>query len=117
MTLSKKTLVNSALALAIGAVMTGCATPVPSTGPAVFQNQVQVAESIERLELYTRPNGLELSARDLDAVDPDQVDPGFERRSIGQRVGGRQNQPSRQHVVTSPVGSSLICAGSDRYSS
>lgn len=81
MTLSKKTLVNSALALAIGAVMTGCATPVPSTGPAVFQNQVQVAESIERLELYTRPNGLELSARDQVAVS--QFLQGYGRQGSG----------------------------------
>jgi len=33
-----------------------------------MRNPIQVAESIERLELYTRPNGLELSARDELAV-------------------------------------------------
>ena len=54
----------------IGAVtvLTGCATPTASTGPSIFNNKIQVAESIERLELYTRPNGLELSARDQVAV-------------------------------------------------
>lgn len=49
--------------------MTACMTPSPSTGPIVFGNKIQVAESIERLELYTRPNGLELSARDQVAVN------------------------------------------------
>jgi pilus assembly protein CpaD len=33
-----------------------------------MRNSVNVAESIERLELYTRPNGMELSARDKLAV-------------------------------------------------
>jgi len=33
-----------------------------------LRNPIKVAESIERLELYTRPNGLELSARDKLAV-------------------------------------------------
>lgn len=49
-------------------IVTGCQTPTPSVGPTVFKNKIQVAESIERLELYTRPNGLELSARDEVAV-------------------------------------------------
>jgi len=48
--------------------VTACSTPMASTGPSVFNNKIQVAESIERLELYTRPNGLELSARDQVAV-------------------------------------------------
>lgn len=48
--------------------MTGCATPSPSLPPTHLNHPVQVAESIERLELYTRPSGLELSARDKLAV-------------------------------------------------
>lgn len=48
--------------------LTACSTPTASTGPVVYNNKIQVAESIERLELYTRPNGLELSARDQVAV-------------------------------------------------
>lgn len=50
------------------AILTACSTPSLSSGPSVFSNKIQVAESIERLELYTRPNGLELSARDQVAV-------------------------------------------------
>lgn len=49
-------------------IITGCQTPSPSYGPTSFHNKIQVAESIERLELYTRPSGLELSARDHVAV-------------------------------------------------
>lgn len=64
---SKRTLAATA-ALAVIAALTACATPTASTGPSVFENRIQVAESIERLELYTRPNGLELSARDQVAV-------------------------------------------------
>lgn len=36
--------------------------------PTHRQNPVKVAESVERLELYARPNGLELSQRDEQAV-------------------------------------------------
>lgn len=50
-------------------VLTACATSQPTNfNPSSAVYPVQVAESIERLELYTRPNGLELSARDTDAV-------------------------------------------------
>lgn len=56
------------IALVTG-LLSACSTPTPSTGPTIFKNKVQVAESIERLELYTRPNGLELSARDETAVN------------------------------------------------
>jgi len=77
----RKTLTHTALTIAIGAVVTGCATPVASTGPSIYNNKVQVAESIERLELYTRPNGLELSARDQVAVS--QFLQGYGRRGNG----------------------------------
>jgi len=56
------------LVTCIASTLAACATPTASTGPSVFNNKIQVAESIERLELYTRPNGLELSARDQVAV-------------------------------------------------
>ena len=49
-------------------VFAGCQTPTPTNGPTVFNNKIQIAESVERLELYTRPTGLELSARDQVAV-------------------------------------------------
>lgn len=61
-TLIRTTVMLSALGLA------ACATPAPTLKPTHIRNAVQVAESIERLELYTRPNGLELSARDTLAV-------------------------------------------------
>jgi len=48
--------------------LSACAVPSKSFAPLQTRNAVQVAESIERLELYTRPNGLELSARDKLAV-------------------------------------------------
>jgi len=51
------------------AALTACSTPTATKGPSIFSNKMQVAESIERLELYTRPNGLELSARDQVAVN------------------------------------------------
>ena len=53
---------------ALAVLLSGCATPTPSLPPAHLNHPVQVAESIERLELYSRPNGLELSARDKLAV-------------------------------------------------
>ncbi len=53
----------------VAALTTACSTtslvgdmPMATTFP------IEVAESIERLELYTRVNGLDLSARDQDAV-------------------------------------------------
>jgi len=54
--------------VAIAASLTACTTYEPSYLPSPLRNQIQVAESIERLELYTRPDGLALSARDRDAV-------------------------------------------------
>jgi len=45
-----------------------CSAPQPSYGPTVMRNKIKVAESVERLELYARPNGMELSARDKFAV-------------------------------------------------
>jgi len=63
-----KTLVKAAMFASATVILSACTTPSASTGPSVFENKIQVAESIERLELYTRPNGLELSARDQVAV-------------------------------------------------
>lgn len=48
--------------------ITACAAPSHTLKPSHLRNAVQVTESIERLELYTRPNGMELSARDKLAV-------------------------------------------------
>lgn len=49
-------------------ILSACSTPTASLPPTDLRNPIQVAESIERLELYTRPNGLELSGRDKLAV-------------------------------------------------
>ena len=62
-----KTLIKSALLVSVLG-LSACATPSPTLKPTHIRNAVQVAESVERLELYTRPNGLELSARDSLAV-------------------------------------------------
>jgi len=48
--------------------LSACAAPARTLKPTDLRNTIKVAESIERLELYTRPNGLELSARDKLAV-------------------------------------------------
>ena len=64
----KNMLKLSLLSLTSAVILTGCMTPQPSYLPTPERNKIKVAETIERLELYTRPNGLELSARDQFAV-------------------------------------------------
>ena len=49
-------------------VLGGCTTYYPSEVPTTLRNKITVAETVERLELYTQPSGLDLSARDQDAV-------------------------------------------------
>jgi len=63
-----KNSILTACVLISGLALTACATPNETFGPVQLRNTINVAESIERLELYTRPNGLELSARDELAV-------------------------------------------------
>lgn len=48
--------------------LVACSTPTPSHGPITGWNQIEIAETVERLELYSRPNGIVLSARDEMAV-------------------------------------------------
>lgn len=50
------------------AVLSACAVPQKSLEPMNLRHPIQIAESIERLELYSRPDGMALSARDQDAV-------------------------------------------------
>lgn len=69
MKIRNRTLINILFGSLTAVTLAACSTPSASTGPSVFNNKIQVAESIERLELYTRPNGLELSARDQAAVN------------------------------------------------
>lgn len=68
MTASKN--IRSLLMASLGvAALSACAAPsVPTYGPTTLRNQIKVVESTEKLELYTRPEGLELSARDQYAV-------------------------------------------------
>jgi len=63
----KKTTLTACILTAILG-LSACAAPSMSFQPTSLRNPIKVAESIERLELYTRPNGLELSARDKLAV-------------------------------------------------
>ena len=63
-----KNSILTACVLFAGLGLTACATPTETFPPTHLRNPINVAESIERLELYTRPNGLELSARDKLAV-------------------------------------------------
>lgn len=63
-----KTSILIACVLTAGLGLTACAVPSKTLAPTHLRNTVNVAESIERLELYTRPNGMELSARDKLAV-------------------------------------------------
>lgn len=53
--------------LAIG-LLTACGTPQYSKPPTTTINPIKVAESVERLELYFRPEGLSLSGKDQHAV-------------------------------------------------
>lgn len=48
--------------------MSACTTYYPSHEPTPLRNKITVAETVERLELYAQPSGLNLSARDEDAV-------------------------------------------------
>lgn len=56
--------------LIVGTALTiaACATPIQSERSLMMKNPIQIAESIERLELYSRPDGMSLSARDQQAV-------------------------------------------------
>lgn len=59
---------NLAFSGIMASLLAACASPQPSFGPTVLRNPIKVTESVERLELYTRADGLELSARDKFAV-------------------------------------------------
>ena len=62
---------RSSLAALGGVALLGlsaCTTYMPSYPPTTERAPIQISESIERLELYSRQDGLSLSARDRDAV-------------------------------------------------
>ncbi len=56
------------LSASLAALTSACSTPQSSRGPVTNWSNIQVAETVERLELYARPDGLSLSARDETAV-------------------------------------------------
>ena len=60
----KLPLLMSAIVLTLSA----CAVPQHAPRPYINNQAISISESIERLELYSRPNGMSLSSRDQDAV-------------------------------------------------
>lgn len=60
----KLPLLMSAVALTLSA----CAVPQAAPRPGINNETISISESIERLELYSRPNGMSLSSRDQHAV-------------------------------------------------
>lgn len=64
----RKPLLGVMMLSTAGMVLTACSTPQNSYPPVSVRNPIQVAETVERLELYARPEGMSLSARDEDAV-------------------------------------------------
>lgn len=64
----KQTLILSAFLMATPVLLAGCLQGGHLPEPTHRMNPVKVAESVERLELYARPDGLELSQRDEYAV-------------------------------------------------
>lgn len=65
---SLKTVCMFAAALTLPVVLTGCAKSM-QTLPTYNQiHKLTVAETVERMELYVRPQGLDLSARDRSAM-------------------------------------------------
>ncbi len=63
-----KNLKMSAGTLAVITTLGGCAASMPTMMPYEKQHMVTVAETVERMELYVRPEGLDLSARDRAAM-------------------------------------------------
>ncbi len=62
------TFLKTSLVIAGAAVLAACSTAQPQMPPVSNWGDIQIAESIERLELYARPDGIVLSARDEMAV-------------------------------------------------
>ncbi len=105
--MKKSNLVNAALKSAcISAVLLGlsaCAVSQTKVYPDSPRYPIEVAESIERLELYTRAGGLDLSARDTDAVA--LFLSGFQRHGSGQVL---VNVPSNARGAGAHQAESLI---------
>lgn len=49
-------------------ILGACAPSMSTVAPYTSQHPIQIAETVERLELYVRPEGLNLSARDRAAM-------------------------------------------------
>ena len=67
MTRTQKRLAALAAAISAPVLLAGCLQG-PELPPTALRNQVTVAESLERLELYPRQDGMSLSARDRSAM-------------------------------------------------
>ena len=69
-TAAKTSAARTALGVAMAAplVLLGGCLQGPDLPPAAFRNPVTVADSLERLELYPRRDGMDLSARDRSAM-------------------------------------------------
>lgn len=93
----KSTYLQSGAALISLALIAGCSTPTPSSSPVSNWSNIQIAESIERLELYARPDGMVLSARDETAVA--QFLQAYGRHGDGPLYVNVPNQPAHSGGV------------------
>lgn len=60
--------ISAAILTVSAALLSACAPSIPTVMSYDAQHPVQIAETVERLELYVRPNGMNLSARDRAAM-------------------------------------------------
>lgn len=61
-------LIKVALLAGTAGLSAGCVSTFENPGPSIGRHKIQVAESIERLEIYPSERGLSLSARDKQAM-------------------------------------------------
>jgi pilus assembly protein CpaD len=60
--------VSALVSLGAGLTLSACSPQGYHGGSSVNANPISISESIERLELYSRPNGMSLASRDQAAV-------------------------------------------------
>ncbi|PHR60735.1 MAG: hypothetical protein COA43_06245 [Robiginitomaculum sp.] len=65
---SKNMVKALAAATVLSLMLGGCTVHQPSYGSTQFRNKITVAETVERMELYVQPTGLNLSSRDQSAM-------------------------------------------------
>ncbi len=64
----KSRIATPVFVIAVTGILGACSMKMPSYEPSVLRNKITVAETVERLELYTGSAGLHLSARDKAAM-------------------------------------------------